>query len=46
MNEVISSILEAEKKADALVTEAKDNAKKSILAADTEGERIDRKSVV
>ena len=45
MDEVISSILEAEKKADSLVVEAQDNAKKAVLAADTEGERIKANAV-
>ena len=40
MNEIISSILEAEKKADSLVSEAQTNAKKSVLFADADGEKI------
>ncbi len=45
MNEIISSILEAEKKADSLVSEAQANAKKSVLFADAEGEKIKENAI-
>jgi len=45
MNEIISSILEAEKKADSLVSEAQTNAKKSVLFADADGEKIKENAI-